>query len=215
MSKVQLGILGGWIGKLGTTVGFFWKGKAVTRAYKDKVRNPKTDKQKLVRAKFRMLGQLSRELLNVTKLGLLYVSHQKKVTESNTFMKTNYDAVTGSSPQSLALNYDALVVALGSVSCVQFGTPDFSQEGEVTVPIEAANIGTFDHADDSVWLVAFCPDMHAAAMSEGAEVRTDETVTVKCPRTWTGLKVYLYGFVKSVEDSQCSDSAYCGFGIIS
>ncbi len=34
MGKLQMGILGGFIGKVGTVVGFNWKGKDVMRAYK-------------------------------------------------------------------------------------------------------------------------------------------------------------------------------------
>ncbi len=216
MSKNFKGYMGDQIGKLGTAVGRRWKRKMVYAAYQGRVRNPKTTSQQLARGRFATLGKLANELAPALALGLKGHSDSRQCTEYNSFVHINYDAVTGSTVESLAVNYEALKVSMGGLRGVQFGTPDFSQEAEVTVPIEAANVGTRALADDTVWLVAYCPDMHDMAMSEGAEVRTDETVTVKVPRSWTGMKVYVYGFVQSAKTaSKVSESAYIGFGNIS
>ena len=45
MAKQQSGILGGYVGKVGTVVGYFWNGKPCMRAYKRQVRNPRTAAQ--------------------------------------------------------------------------------------------------------------------------------------------------------------------------
>ena len=62
MSKNFKGYLGDQIGKLGTAVGRKWKRKMVYSAYQGKVKNPNTEEQQLVRARFALLGQHGREL---------------------------------------------------------------------------------------------------------------------------------------------------------
>ena len=61
------GILGGFRNKVGTVIGFFWKGKAVMRGYKDL--GPKStysEEQLFVQTRFGALGKLAL----VEKVGL-------------------------------------------------------------------------------------------------------------------------------------------------
>ena len=40
MVKLEMGILGPFLGKVGTVVGYVWKGRAVVRGYRRAVRYP-------------------------------------------------------------------------------------------------------------------------------------------------------------------------------
>lgn len=216
MSKNFKGYMGDQIGKLGTAVGRRWKRKMVYAAYQGHVRDPRTVEQMLVRGRFKVLAQLTNEMDQVLVPGLKGHADSRQWTERNSFMRINQDAVTGSTVQTLAVNYEALRVSMGGLTGVDFGTADFSQQNEVTVPIEDSRAGSRAPSTDKVWLAAYCPEMHGLAVSEGTATRADGAVTVKVPHKWSGMKVHLYGFVQgSADKTRVSRSTYIGFGNIS
>ena len=69
MAKVNWGILDGFIGKVGTVVGSFWKGKAVMRAYKRQVRDRNNEAQQIARIRFAAIGRLSGAFLSAIRVG--------------------------------------------------------------------------------------------------------------------------------------------------
>ena len=62
MARLDQGLLGGYSGKLGTTVGATWKGINVVRTYQPNVANPKTkaqsDQRQLFRSEERRVGKV-------------------------------------------------------------------------------------------------------------------------------------------------------------
>lgn len=215
MSKNFKGYMGDQIGKLGTAVGRRWKRKMIYASYQGHVRNPRTEKQMLVRGRFKVLTQLANEMEPALVIGMKGYSDSRQWTERNGFMMANQMAVTGSSAEALEVDYEALHVSMGTLTGVEFGSNDFSQQSEVTATIEDPNVGTRALADDKVWLVAYCPDLHSVAVSDGTTKRTDGSVTVRVPHKWAGMKVHLYGFVQSsTKTTRVSESTYLGFGNI-
>ena len=59
MAKLPQGIMGPFIGRLGTAVGYVWNGKCVARSYNPHVRNPRTPEQVAHREMFKQEVQLA------------------------------------------------------------------------------------------------------------------------------------------------------------
>ena len=133
MATVNRGILDGFFGKVGTVVGSFWKGIPVMRAYVRRVRDRKNESQQLVRARFITLGELSSAFLAALRLGFLNEAARNRVTESNIFVKKNWEAVQAATPDSVSIDYTALVVAKGPLHGVQFSAPQFDNPQQVSV----------------------------------------------------------------------------------
>lgn len=201
--------------KLGNVVGYRVKGEQILRAKASHVANPRTQKQVLVRARLSFISELGKMLMAAVNIGLQGACEGMQ-SPRNVFSKLNYDSITGSTPESLAINYEGLQVAKGGLYGVQFGTLDMSSAGEVAVPIENGNTFAPNDSRDNVIVAVFCPDRNACVVSNGEEVRTDESVLVSVPSQWTGLRVHVYGFVRGfVDPKEVSNSAYIGTGTIS
>lgn len=215
MSKNFKGYLGDQIGKLGTAVGRKWKRKMVYSAYQGRVRNPRSEKQLLVRARFTELVRLASGLHGALQVGLKTYAYQRKETERNSFMRLNYAAIGGTEPGELTVGYEELMLSFGSLPGVQFGTAVFETPMEVTVPLTVANVGV-GHAvaADAVYLAAYCPDLGSGTVSDGTARRSDGSVTLKVPAAWQGQKVHVYGFVASAGAYGPSETVYIGFGTI-
>lgn len=215
MAKVRKGILDGFIGKLGTVVGSFWKGKKVMRSYNEYPADPRTEKQQAVRAKFGLLGRLSGALLNALQMGLGQFADKYVSTPTASFVELNYGNVTGSTPETLAVAYDRMVLSTGHLTGVGFGAIDTDTALSIKVPITASNMGT-PHVkeQDRVYLVAYSPDWNQSMLSDGSAVRIDDAVSLTVPPAWQGLTVHVYGFVMAADGADTpfllSDSTYLG-----
>lgn len=210
----------GFKGKLGIAVGFFWKGMAVFRAYNKFVSNPNTDDQKLVRARFALLGNLAGGLYPAVKIGYKKYADSIPSTQSGEFVKDNYSKVSGNDPATLTVAYDELKLCNGKLIGADFGTPSFTNPLEVSVPISNGNAtNPAAHVDDVVYVMVYCPDMGQGVLSDGTANRSDQAVTISVPTAWQGMKVHCYGFVaagRSTGDPyNVSPSDYIGFGNIS
>lgn len=218
MSKNFKGYMGDQIGKLGPAVGRRWKGLMVYTAYQGHVSNPNTDSQKLVRARFGLLGSMASAFLPAIQLGLARRAASRKNTEGNNFVSLNYGAVEGDNPGSLTVGYDELMLSTGHLTGVEFGTPSFTNPLEVSVAVTGANLDAPDaKATDRLVVAAYCPDMGQGVTSAGVATRSDSSVTLHVPASWQGMNVHVYGFVAAAGDRrpEVSNTAYIGFGNIS
>ena len=197
MSKNNMGYLGDQIGKLGTAVGFKWKGKMVYRAYQGKVRNPKTERQQLVRARFQLLVELARQMRAAIVKGFNYEANRRKWIPQNCFMNLNYNKVTGASPEAVSIDMSQVEVSKGSVAEVTLSpTLDTSTPGTVTVTVADANLDDESASrNDEIYAFVFCPDAGRGVLSVPVARTVGASITVSCPTSWSGLEVHVYVFV--------------------
>ncbi len=216
MSKNFMGYLGDQIGKLGTAVGAKWKRKMIYRAYQKNVRNPKTARQQLVRARFLLLQELAQQFYPATLKGLHATGESRQCTEGNCFVNLNYNKVSGSTPEALEVSIPELTLSSGPVPVVTVGsTLDVTTPGQVGVTITDGNSDEqWAHADDEIYAFAYCPSAKRGRLSAAAS-RSDSTVRVTgLPAAWSGLEVYVFLFVVGGPASHyagmASQTLYCG-----
>lgn len=219
MGKMRMGILDGFIGKVGTVVGAFWKGKKVMRGYNEFPADPKTSKQELQRAKFGLLASIGGALLHALHLGMKSYSDLHASTELGAFMRLNLNKVSGETPEALEVDYETLSVSEGRLTAVALGEVDFSTPLTVSVAVDDNYLDPdFNSADDRLYLAVYSKTGGEAVLSDGTSKRTSESVSVRVPGYWQGHFVEVYAFMKAADSAAdpevCSKTLYCGSGRI-
>jgi hypothetical protein len=212
MAKVVLGILDGFIGKVGTVVGSYWKGKPVMRGYKRIHHDSKSEKQLLIRTRFGALAKLAEVFLPVLQMGFYKVARQKVMTEGNIFIRKNWEMTHSTVPGIATIDYPELVISAGKLHNVDFGTPSFDNPLEVEVTY--STVSPLDDSNDLVYIFAYSPDANEGLLSESAK-RDTGRISLTVPSHWNGLKVHVWGLTQSAtSDTTVSDSSYIGTGNI-
>ena len=218
MGKVQQGILDGFVGKVGTVVGSFWKGKAVMRGYKRIVRNPNTVDQRLNRIRFACIGRLAGAFLVAIREGFSVVARSRQMTEGDIFVRENWGHVQADISGSATVDYEDLTIASGNLPEVQYGNATFENPLQVDVPINDSASVIGSHRTDIAEVFVYSPEAGAGILARG--VRVDEEINIPVPAYWNGHRVHVYGFAKGgAENTQLagvlSNSRYLGSGTIS
>lgn len=218
MGKMRMGILDGFIGKVGTVVGSFWKGKKVLRGYNEFPSNPDTETQRLQRAKFGLLGEMGGAVLNALRVGLKVRADSRKSTEVGEFVRLNMDKVSGT-VEHLAVAYDGIQLSDGNLTTVGFDEPDLENPLVVKVSITESYLTAPDaHADDKVYLVIYNKTLGKGVVTDGMAKRSDSQIEVTVPGNWQGTQVEIWGFVQAHDGAAtpgvCSATTYLGAGTI-
>ena len=91
MAKLDQGILGPFRGKVGTVVGYLWRGKPVVRAYRREINYPNTERQQAERDWFVSMVRFAATARQALLLGLRERAAQWQMTEGNAFVRMNKD----------------------------------------------------------------------------------------------------------------------------
>ncbi len=217
MGKVQMGILDGFVGKVGTVVGSFWKGKPVMRAYKRQISDADTEAQQLVRTRFGAINSLAGAFHSAIILGLKEVAKRKKWTEGDIFVNENWGCVHADTPGAATVDYTEIVIAKGHLPEAQFGAASFADPLSVEVPMTDSSDVIGADARDEVYLFVYSPEAGAGLLSHVAN-RSDASIAVTVPAYWNGHRVHVWGFaIGGGTDNKgvISNSRYLGQGTIS
>ena len=214
MGKVNWGIGDGFNNKVGTVVGYTIRGKRFMRAYNGKVKNPRTEAQQLVRARFKVLSALRNAMSEAINKGLAKMAAAKRYRPVDAFMHLNWDKVSAETPETAVVALDELVLSQGSLKGVDFGQPDFSERGTVTVSYESIAEA---YAGDLVYIFVYQADLNEGVLSV-ASTRQAGSATVAVPRSWSGMRAHVYGFAvgnSSANNGIPSATTYIGSGNLS
>lgn len=212
-----MGILDGFVGKVGTVVGSFWKSKPVMRAYKRQISDKKSEAQQLVRTRFAAIGALAGEFHSAIVLGLKQVAKSKKMTEGDIFVKENWGCVDAATPGQATFDYPELVLAKGHLPEAQFGAASFADPLSVEVPMTDTSEVIGADPRDKVYLFVYSPQAGAGMLGD-VKVRTDESIACTVPAYWNGHRVHVWGFAVGAgtdNEGVVSNSRYLGSGTIS
>ncbi len=89
MAKLEQGILGPFRGKVGTVVGYLWRGKPVVRAYRREINYPNTERQQAERDWFVSMVRFAATARQALLLGLRERAERDVMTEGNVFVRMN------------------------------------------------------------------------------------------------------------------------------
>ena len=89
MAKLEQGILGPFRGKVGTVVGYLWRGSHVVRGYRREINYPNTENQQAERDWFVSMVRFAATARQALLLGLRERAARDQMTEGNAFVKMN------------------------------------------------------------------------------------------------------------------------------
>ena len=89
MAKLEQGILGPFRGKVGTVVGYLWRGRHVVRGYRREINYPNTENQQAERDWFVSMVRFAATARQALLLGLRERAARDQMTEGNAFVKMN------------------------------------------------------------------------------------------------------------------------------
>ena len=212
MAKIYQGPLGNFSGKVGTVVGYMWRGRPCIRVYRHAINYPNTEQQQQQRDWFVSMVRFASQATGALKFGFRQKSLEAHMTEGNYFVMMNKRHFHRREGQ-LSVDYEHLKIAEGSAADVYFKQPHFEQDEIVTVGFEKNTMSLRASGEDSVYIYIYAPDLATGILS-APTTRRSRQVSLKLPTTWAGHEVHIYGFVVDKE-GRASNSTYIGPGRVS
>ncbi|MBB3187376.1 DUF6266 family protein [Microbacter margulisiae] len=210
MGKLNLGILSGFSGTVGTVVGTVSKnGNDVIRAKTKIRRTSNTESQVNQRTKFTLVTQFFQPVNTVLQIGLKNAAGEGMSPYNYACKQALEKAVTGTAPD-VVLNYGAVVVSDGglnrvSVASAEMGTGVINFHWE-----DNSSTGTGSPTDRAVLLV-YNVDKQEVSYSFGMTTRSNGEGSLPLPYNETGDHLLMYLFFQAEDNPlQVSTSQYLG-----
>ena len=210
MARQIEGINGGFCGRVGTVIGYQWRGKWCMRSYPRHINDARSESQLRQREWFKLAVQLASRLTKTLRIGMRERSKRLHMTEGNYFISLNKGCF-GMAEGRLVVDYARMVLSDGPVAPVGFGSPTLVVEPRrfsVMVDFSANPLGLAAEREDNVYLVAICEE-EGAGVSASPSFRREGEVCLCLPASWEGKRVHLYGFVQDYT-GEASVSQYLG-----
>ena len=198
MARQIEGINGGFCGRVGTVIGYQWRGKWCMRSYPRRINDARTPQQLRQREWFKLAVRLASQLTGTLRVGLRERSQRLHMTEGNYFVSLNKECFSLEEGR-LRVDYGHLVVADGPMAPVAFGTPVLEvteRAFAVSVDFTPNPLNLPAERDDEVRVTALCEET-GEAVTASPSYRYEGHSTVLLPACWEGMTVHLYGFVNN------------------
>ncbi len=204
MSKVNSFAYGEVSGRFGNTVGAVdKKGRTTMREYRAPG-DPKTESQVSQRTKF---GFINTELSFMQ--GMFKTTYVSYITREN-LRKASWmavkNSVTGTCPD-FTIDYTKLIIAKGSLPRLGLVTVTVGANGAIDVTWDTTLFLGVDPSD-KVKIIFNDPDMKSWFISDDNTIRSDGSMTMTIPQSWSGLKVHCWVYAVSSTGKTTSMSQY-------
>lgn len=204
MGKISKGILGGFSGKVGPTIGASWKGISYMRGIPDSVANPNTEGQQAQRSKMSACVAVAKDLLAIA-IQPLWGLFAVKMSEFNAFVKyniANFDT-DGVVDYSLFVPFKGTLLGAASAE----GTADVSANQLVVT--WANNSGTADAlASDEAVIVYHNTTTNKWGADIGSVVRSAGTKTISLTGMVVDGDINVYLGFRRPNGSKVSNPSY-------
>ena len=150
MARLDQGLLGGYSGKLGTTVGATWKGINVVRTYQPNVANPNTQLQRDHRSKFKEIAQLGSFFL-ASMVKPFWDKSAKKMSGYNAFVSINARAMQ----DSLMFEPLKFVIGNGQMGSIDVDAQLGEGTGKIILGWDKTEQALYGQSSDKLYIVVF------------------------------------------------------------
>jgi Family of unknown function (DUF6266) len=208
MGTIEKGILGGYSGKVGTTVGSSWKGKSVIRSRPPSKRRGKPTEPQLERqAKFALITAFLRPLTD-----FLNITYSKSaaalMTGFNKAFSVNSEAVSGVYP-AFTVDYTKILLSKGSLPNATTPAAASTVAGKL-VYTWVDNSGISGAAiSDLVYVAAYNDDLKHWIFIQNAATRNAATFTLDVT-PFSGKVAQTYIGFMTADRKKFSPSVYTG-----
>ena len=204
---MEYGYMGGFRGKLGTAVGYRWNGKWCMRSRPRLVKNPRTEAQQANRALFAEEVRLAARMSWAINHTLTTMAREAGMTAYNLFVSLNQQAF-GQEEGHMTVDYPRLMLSMGPVAPVSFGTPTVTEDMCLTIDFEKNMHLPRAKAHDLVSLFVYCPSWGYGYLAAPV-YRSSKKISMLLSSLLAGREVHVYGFVED-EQGNFSETVYAG-----
>lgn len=173
MARLDQGLLGGYSGKLGTTVGASWKGINVVRTYQPTVANPNTIGQFKQRTLFKDWAKLASFLLP-SHIKPLWDRKATRMSGYNAFMQRNLLI----SKEYGNIDPMEMVLSQGLMGEQQFTSKELSALGVIQLDWSLSDVPLYAKEDDKMFGLVFNPEGELLGMFNEAIQRDHTSASV-------------------------------------
>ena len=213
MAKLDMGILGGFSGRVGTVVGYYRRGAWFVRAYQPHIKDRKSAAQLEQRSRFKAMIQFASPATPVLRVGLRRTAADWQITEGNAFLKINKECFpresrntrntrdSRDSRNSRAIDYPSLQFSRGSLAApaaLQYAV----DEGGVLSVRWAAGGGRLA---DRIHIYVYCPAAMTGIALQGERGR--HGLQTLLPQDFVGNELHLWAFAAAA-DGMVSPTVY-------
>ena len=219
MAKLDMGILGGFSGRVGTVVGYHRRGAWFVRAYQPHIKDRKSAAQLEQRSRFKAMIQFASPATPMLRVGLRKAAADWQITEGNAFLKINKDCFPRESRisrnsrdtrNSSAIDYSSLQFSQGSYAAPQALQYAVDERGVLAVRWSSAGGRLADRIHIYIYSPAAGHGLAAAAE------RGQRGVQVLLPEGFAGDELQVWAFAEG-RGGAVSATVYgleeCGQGV--
>lgn len=207
MGKIQIGILGGFQGKVGTVVGSTWRGEDIIKALPKRRADNPTELQKIQRLKFKAVSEFLNPLRDLLSR---YFSNDVGV-KSRYNLATSYHLLNAVevTDEVATMLFNRVMVSKGVL--YSFQNPTVAHTGtEVTLNWEDNSTMGNAKAEDTVHVVFYSVEHQMFFVYENSAQRSALTASITLPANLAGTEVEAYAFLYSSAVKFSSNSVYLG-----
>lgn len=230
MGTINQGILGGFRGKVGNVVGFFWKGQAVMRSLAGSVANPRTASQMSNRFRFSVAGSLMSVISPIASAlipnyyrtsSVDKTKSQVNILMQNVLTSTSLTQTPATAATDVIVDWSTLELSKpehNGVLPTGMGATS-TTAGHITVTwTDNSSADQTIASNDVIMIVAFVSDRDAdgkfinkgVVFDNGQFTRRDQTAQLDVPATWSGNTAEVFIIARSADDYARSNTAYVG-----
>ena len=200
MAKIEQGILGGFIGRVGMVVGYRRKGLWCVRTHVPHIKDRKSAPQLQQRSRFKTMIQFSSPATPVLRAGLRAEADRQGLTEGNTFLRLNHECFSGESGTH-GINYPALRFSLGTLAAPRRLQYTVDERGAIAVSWSADGGRLTDRIHIYIYSPAAATGVCAAA--ERGRRRTQ----LLMPQNFASGDLHVWAFAEGV-GGEVSETRY-------
>lgn len=206
MATFNKGILGGFSGKVGTVVGFNWRGLDVMRSLPKKGSRLASERQLEVRARFSVTARFLAPLKSLLSDYFGQPSGQKS-RYNLAFSYHNLEALTGTYPD-YEIDFPKVIITKGELLGLE--QPVLEAQSNATLKFTwTNNTGVGEaKATDALLVVVFNPARELFAYQTQAANRDQSSYLFDLPDNWVGDTVHTWVGMVDAEGKKCSSSVY-------
>ena len=208
MARQIEGINGGFCGRVGTVIGYEWRGKWCMRSYPRHIKDAKSPRQLQQREWFKLAVGMAGRMKGLLRVGLRERSRRLHMTEGNYFVSLNKDFFSVDDGR-LQVDYAHLMVSDGTVAPVGFEAPTLvvtTRAFVVSVDYSENPLGLPVGGEDEVYVAAMCEEEGTWVLASPS-FRRERHTELRLPANWEGKTIHLYGFVRDYT-GETSQSQY-------
>lgn len=209
MAEIKDGILGGVQGKVGTVVGYTYRGKKIIRSLSDNSTKPATEAQILQRSKLTITVKFLKSIKGFVN------AHYPVVTTTNK-IKVGYDQLRSEmmtngleiKENMVHILPERVILSIGILTPATIQNISFLKDSKVKVRWDDILINALTNANDQLTMIAFNDELNTFYVAQHIAKRTDKFTHFELPEEWKEGTIHFWSVWVSTEKSINSTSSY-------